>query len=1685
MLSRAKAAASRHAQSRDRDTYVQPSPPLSDDVYAEPIPEPVQTLIAYLQQAGPRTPELFGGDPSVRAINDLLDGLAAEPSPSVERLARGDARLAAAALAAYVRHLPHPLVLHEVNDALRGAVDLESYAERVATARDVVAELPESNVAVLHRLVDFLLKLSERSTVGGNSLQDLAAFWADMLLPQPAPGAAHGAHGAAHRVKDFRVVALMLQQGACIFQGSLDTVELAELPLPPHLAAEARQHGERAKQWKRVKGSLLRDSRGQFKIVVKEDGSGIYISTLAPTDMHDDRDKFREYDYLVTMNRQPVAEMSLAAVKEKIRVAGSMLELEVRRYSPHEAEDAGREEAERKRQREQQQLQRYQAQMQEYVAKPPPVANEEPTEIGVGAAPGANGGGAGGVARVQCRVDAPTQPAAPSSGTADLLGLDLLAGAPPPSAAAGFGDGGGFGAGGFGGPSFVPPAVATAPALGVRSGGSPSLMAGSSSPAAGSLFPSAAADPFAAAAAAAPTTTPALDAGLFGGDAPAASGGAPQLQLLLTADVGALRRQREVNAFSARFSRELASLLGVDAARVEVVDLQMRPPTQVLVEFELADGGAAEPTPAALVDALDALVGAPGSALRRHALFRSVDASVALVAAPASGGAAAPPAAKLDDAFAAPPPFRVGDAVLYALRDGSQRPATVVKVHTDDETPYYTVSVDGQERGTERSRLTPAGSGGGGGGLGGAGAGGGGGGGWVSFDAPPPGAKAAAAPSLQREAEEARQQREEARQQREAEERAAEEARQRESKYAEYRGLSREEKRAKIREKLQQEHRAKREAEEKARKEAEEAAKREREEKAKREAEEKARKEAERKRREEEYRQQVREKIKAEQKAKREAEEAAKREAEERARREKEERERQEAEELARREAEERARVEAEERARREAEATAALGAALEKDAIEALEEALALAARSGVAELEAAEEARARLKVLLEARLKEEAERTRATIALEAAMEQADVELLESAIGAARAAGVEASLVAAAETRAEVVAAERAAAEEAAEAARREAEERARVQAAASERLAAATDGESMDELAAALEQAAAAGLTGHAVWMAERALQNLEEAAARREAEYDAAVCALEVAMEEGHGATLVAALDEAREAGVEEELLAEGEARLEEVRAEEAAAATAAALEAVREAAEADDLPGLEVALAAAAELGAAAEDLAEGHEALAEMSARRAAEEAERKEAAGALQSLIVSRLAEAEALRQAVDRARRAGVAEALVERALEKLEPLEEEEERRLEAEEAARVEAEEAARAEEEEEAREEAEAAAAREAEERAAREAEEAEEAERQEEEERARAEVEERERFAAEEAAREAAAEAAERDAEEAARRELAEEARIEAEERERAKAEAAAAAAAPAALRNGNGSAAAHAARTPAADSPRPPSDDADEVAPPSEPPSSDYYSDSGEEEAAAPAAPAAAGALRARLRRDAKGQFKIVVKQDGGGIYLSTLAPTDAHDDRQSLRVHDYLLRIGGEPVAEMSLAAVKETIRVAGPVLELEVARPEGAPDAGFAAFDAAFDGEFAPTPAAAGPSPSAAPSGEAEAAFASMQRLCAESQRAQAELLVCCDAYRGELAEIDAGLRRRGGSAAPEGGGGGGGDARIAALEEENRMLKAGFLEAQAALTRSEEELAQAEEQNAILAKNLADAFTELHRR
>ena len=216
--------------------YVQPSPPLVDDMYAEQVPQIVQQLVAYLEITGPTTEDLFGGDPSIRQINDLIDDLsAAGEHADVDRISRGSPRLAASTLAAYVRQLPEALIPSPSYEGLCGAVDVEAYVERIAALRDLVAEMSEANVAVLHRIFHLLSRLAARGSEYGNGADVLADFWASILTPAAALNR-EKSRGA--RVKDFRLVGLLLQHCACVFQGELDTLELPELPLPPHLLAE-------------------------------------------------------------------------------------------------------------------------------------------------------------------------------------------------------------------------------------------------------------------------------------------------------------------------------------------------------------------------------------------------------------------------------------------------------------------------------------------------------------------------------------------------------------------------------------------------------------------------------------------------------------------------------------------------------------------------------------------------------------------------------------------------------------------------------------------------------------------------------------------------------------------------------------------------------------------------------------------------------------------------------------------------------------------------------------------------------------------------------------------------------------------------------------------------------------------------------------------------------------------------------------------------------------------------------------------------------------------------------------------------------------------------------------------------------------------------------------------------------
>merc|ERR1740139_2052770 len=325
-----------------------------------------------------------------------------------------------------------------------GALDGGVYVERIAALRDLVSEMSEAHVAVLHRIFYLLSRLA-KAHAHGNSPEQLADLWAGLLTPATVAGRKRS---RASRVKDYRLAGLLVQHCACIFQGELDTLELPELPLPPHLEAEVTQERAKASQWQRIKGSLLRDSRGLFKIAIKEDGGGFYFDTIAQTDASDDRERLRPHDYLVSIGRKAVDEMTLPMVRGVIKEAGSMLEVEVRRYAPNEARGEARREQERRREREAQQLQRYQAQMQQYVQAPPPPQQQQqpggPGDFANAAAARREPGSASASARqgVNDLVELDAAPAAhpapapAPSATADLSGLDLLSAPLPASAPA-------------------------------------------------------------------------------------------------------------------------------------------------------------------------------------------------------------------------------------------------------------------------------------------------------------------------------------------------------------------------------------------------------------------------------------------------------------------------------------------------------------------------------------------------------------------------------------------------------------------------------------------------------------------------------------------------------------------------------------------------------------------------------------------------------------------------------------------------------------------------------------------------------------------------------------------------------------------------------------------------------------------------------------------------------------------------------------------------------------------------------------------------------------------------------------------------------------------------------------------------------------------------------------------------
>ena len=359
----------------------------------------------------------------MRDINDLLDTLRTDgDSVDCHAATRGDVRLAAATLAAYTRSLPEPLLPAFCIESLFLALDVEDYAHRVAAMRDSIAELPEANQAVLHRLCHFLRRVGANGrcglgTASGAQLADLTQFWCSMLTPQASN------KPRALRVKEYRVVGLMLQQSQCIFGGSLETHELPELPLPARLYAEQIQDEAALKRWVKIKASLLRDSKSQFKISLLEDCGGIHINKIEHSDVHDDRQRLQPHDYLVSINHKLADEMSLKAAKDVIKNAGSIIEVEVRRHEAAEAPEV------QYRQEEKQQRSNGHTYPQ---STQPNSRHVVPCDRHVGQRASPDAGRRG---RTACRMDALSASSSPAAGGAipALLGHGFLSGDSTPS----------------------------------------------------------------------------------------------------------------------------------------------------------------------------------------------------------------------------------------------------------------------------------------------------------------------------------------------------------------------------------------------------------------------------------------------------------------------------------------------------------------------------------------------------------------------------------------------------------------------------------------------------------------------------------------------------------------------------------------------------------------------------------------------------------------------------------------------------------------------------------------------------------------------------------------------------------------------------------------------------------------------------------------------------------------------------------------------------------------------------------------------------------------------------------------------------------------------------------------------------------------------------------------------------
>ncbi|XP_074764791.1 T-cell activation Rho GTPase-activating protein-like [Athene noctua] len=143
------------------------------------LPQPIQELLAVLQQEGPSTEGIFRRAASGTALRELREAL---DHGAVVDMGSQPALLLAAILKEFLRSIPCKLLVTELYEDWMAAMQKASREEKIWELRAVAEKLPAANLLLLKRLLSLLRHIGRHAATSRMGCSNLAVCVGPNLL---------------------------------------------------------------------------------------------------------------------------------------------------------------------------------------------------------------------------------------------------------------------------------------------------------------------------------------------------------------------------------------------------------------------------------------------------------------------------------------------------------------------------------------------------------------------------------------------------------------------------------------------------------------------------------------------------------------------------------------------------------------------------------------------------------------------------------------------------------------------------------------------------------------------------------------------------------------------------------------------------------------------------------------------------------------------------------------------------------------------------------------------------------------------------------------------------------------------------------------------------------------------------------------------------------------------------------------------------------------------------------------------------------------------------------------------------------------------------------------------------------------------------------------------------------------